>query len=208
MGNRAAKRQQALADQQRADEVARQGRIREGTTAINTQFDSQFTDDFFDRQAQSYVDYARPQVDEQAGKAREQLTYALARNGTLDSSMRSTQNADLDRAVDRQLLDITDKGREYATTARNNVEQARADLIANLTMTGDNVGASNAALARAEALAAPPAYSPLGQLFTDYTAGLAQQAAFERSQALGLGPRPSGVATLFPGSNRSVTVRR
>jgi len=161
-----------------------------------------FNDEFFDGLSKSYVDFARPQLDEQAGKARNQLTFALARNGTLDSSMRSTQSADLQRSVDKEIQSITDKGREYATEARTGVEQARADLIANLTMTGDDVGTSNAALARAKTLATPPAYSPLGQLFTDYTAGLAQQAAFERAAALGYGTPSRGGAGLF-GSNKS-----
>lgn len=255
---------EAAAAQQRADEQARQERIRKGTASINKIFDGGtfgtgaiaagaaydptkqyfledgsawtptvvgkdpngaklnkafqdalgkglysgtetkegFNDQFFDGLSKSYVDFARPQLDEQAAKARNQLTFALARNGTLDSSMRSTQNADLQRNVDKEIQSITDKGREYATEARTGVEQARADLIANLTMTGDNVGASNAALARAKTLAAPPAYSPLGQLFTDYTAGLAQQAAFERAAALGYGTPSRGGAGLF-GTNKS-----
>lgn len=193
---------EATAAAQRAEEQARQERIRKGTESINTTFDGQFNDGFFDGLSKSYVDFARPQLDEQAGKARNQLTFALARNGTLDSSMRSTQSADLQRSVDKEIQNITDKGREYATEARTGVEQARADLIANLTMTGDNVGAANAALARAKTLATPPAYSPLGQLFTDYTAGLAQQAAFERAAALGYGTPSRGGAGLF-GTNRN-----
>lgn len=244
---------EAAAAQQRADEKARQERIRRGTGAINAVFDggvygtgalgadavfdptktyytadgqvwegnaakfkqgleqgllsgtataTGFNDDFFNGLSQSYVDFARPQLDEQAGKARNQLTFALARNGTLDSSMRSTQSADLQRSVDKEIQSITDKGREYATEARTGVEQARADLIANLTMTGDSVGATNAAMARAKTLATPPAYSPLGQLFTDYTAGLAQQAAFERAAALGYGTPSRGGAGLF-GTNRN-----
>lgn len=206
MGNRAAKRQEAAAAEQRADEVARQGRIRSGTASINSTFDSQFNDGFFDGLARSYVDFARPQLDEQAAKAREQLTFALARNGTLDSSMRSEQNADLQRSVDRNIQDITDKGREYATTARGNVEQARSDLVSSLTLTGDDVGASNAALARAKALSAPPAYSPLGQLFTDYTAGLAQQAAFERAASLGYGTPARSGANLYGTNPNAVKV--
>lgn len=199
MGKNSASRA-AAAD--RANEAARQERIRAGTSSVNQTFDGQFNDQFFDGLSQSYVDFARPQLDRQASEARDQLTFALARNGTLDSSMRSTQSADLQRDVDRGIQDITDKGREYATTARNNVEQARADLIANLTMTGDNVGATNAAMSRAKALSTPPAYSPIGQLFTDYTAGLAQQAAFERAAALGYGTPTRGGANLY-GTNPS-----
>lgn len=150
-----------------------------------------FNDDFFSGLSQSFIDYARPQLDDQFGKAREQLTFALARNGTLDSSMRGEQNADLQREYDTNLQDITDKGRQYATDARTNVERARADLIGMLQATGDAAGATNAALSRASILSQPPAYSPLGQLFTDVTSGLATQAAFERAEALGGYPRGS-----------------
>lgn len=150
-----------------------------------------FNDDFFSGLSQSFIDYARPQLDDQFGKAREQLTFALARNGTLDSSMRGEQNADLQRDYDTNLQDITDKGRQYATDARTNVERARADLIGMLQATGDAAGATNAALSRASILSQPPAYSPLGQLFTDVTSGLATQAAFERAEALGGYPRGS-----------------
>ncbi len=175
----------------RQDEEARQGRIRQGTESINTTFDSQFNNDFFDRLSKGYTDFARPQLDDQFGKAREKLIYSLARNGTMDSSMRSEQFGDVDKEYNKNLLDITDKGREYATNARTGVENSRNDLISMLQATGDAQGAANAALSRASTLATPPAYSPLGQLFTDFTSGLAQQAAFERAEAYSGAPRGS-----------------
>ncbi len=193
----------------RKEEEARQGRIREGTTSINTKFDTEFDQSFFDRLRDSYVGYARPQLDEQFGDAREKLTYALARNGTLDSSMRTNQNADVQREYDRNLQDITDKGREYETTARTGVENARSDLISMLQVTGDAQGAANAALSRAKTLSQPPAYSPLGQLFTDFTSGLSQQAAFERAEALSGMPRGSVArynTGLFTPNRGAVTV--
>lgn len=175
----------------RQDEEARQGRIRQGTESINTTFDSQFNNDFFNRLSKGYTDFARPQLDDQFGKAREKLVYSLARNGTLDSSMRSQQFGEVDKEYNKNLLDITDKGREYATNSRTNVENSRGDLISMLQATGDATGASNAALSRAATLSAQPAYSPLGQLFTDFTSGLAQQAAFERAEAYAGAPRGS-----------------
>lgn len=203
MGKNAAAK---AAEGQRNDETARQGRIKDGTASINTAFDDQFDDGFFDDLGQSYVDFARPQVDEQAANARKKLTFALARNGTLDSSMRTTQNEDLTRDVNRGLQDVADKGREYSTSARTGVESSRSDLVSLLQSTGDNVGAANAALARAETLSRPPAYSPIGQLFTDYTAGLSQQAAFERAAALGYGTPASSGAGLYAPKRTAVKV--
>jgi len=167
----------------RKAEEARQARIRAGTEEINKVFDGNFTDDFFGDRRGSFVEFARPQVDEQFGDATEQLTYQLARNGTLNSSIAGDQTADLNRQYDIQLQDITDQARQYESTARTAVEDARANLIATLNATGDAEGAANAALARSTALSSTPAYSPVGQLFTDFTAGLGQQAAFERAEA-------------------------
>ena len=200
-GKNAASKEATLA---RQEEEARQARIREGTTSINDTF-SQFGDPFFDGISQSYVDFARPQVDKDYNAAKEKLTYALARNGTLDSSMRSKQFGDLQGQYDENIQDITDQGRGYATEARNNVENARADLISMLQATGDAQGAASAATSRAATLATPPSYSPLGQLFTDFTAGLSQQAALERAEAYTNGAvRPRYNTGLFGVSGSAV----
>lgn len=202
-GKNAASREASLA---RAEEEARQKRIREGTASINNTF-GQFDDGFFGDIRDAFVDYAQPQLDDQFRKAGEQNTYNLARSGTLDSSMRGQQNADLQKQFDIQRQDVVDKARAYETEARNNVEKARGDLISMLQVTGDATGAANSALSRAATLAAPPAYSPLGQLFQDSTAILGQQMAAERAFALGLGPSPRKSTGLFaPTGGGSVKV--
>lgn len=190
----------------RAEEAARQARIRKGTKSINETF-GQFDDNFYGDIRDAFTDFARPQLDDQFRKASEQGTYALARSGTLDSSMRGEQTADMQKQFDISLQDLTDKARGYETEARNNVERARGDLISMLQVTGDATGAANSALTRASALATPPAYSPLGQLFQDSTAMLSQQMAAERAFALGLGPKPRNSTGLFaPSGAGSVKV--
>lgn len=193
------------AERARADEEARQARIRQGTADINTTF-GQFDDNFFAGIRNSFIDYARPQLDEQYNDAREGLTYALARSGTLDSSMRGEQTADLTKRRDLGLQDITDQGRSYEAEARGNVERARGDLVSMLQATGDAQGAANSALSRAAILATPPSYTPLGQLFQDGTSMLSQQAALEKSYALGMGPKPRYNTGLFGAPRGSVKV--
>jgi hypothetical protein len=190
----------------RRDEAARQARIRQGNQSIASTFDTQFSDDFFTGIRNSYSNFARPQLDDQMDKAREQLTYALARSGTLDSSIRGEQSADLQKTYDTNLQDITDKARQYENDQRTSVEGARADLVSTLQATGDAQGASNAALARARTLSATPAYSPLSQLFQDSTALLGQQAALERSYSLGYGNRPRFNTGLFGAPSSAVRV--
>lgn len=190
------------ATQSRRDEEARQKRIREGNKSIADTFDTQFNDPFFTGIRESYTNFARPQLDDQMNKAKEQLTYALARSGTLDSSTRGEQSAELQKTYDTNLQDIQDKARQYENDQRTSVEGARADLVSTLQATGDAQGASQAALARAKTLSATPAYSPLSQLFQDSTALLNQQAALERSYSLGYGSKPRFTTGLFgtPGS--------
>ncbi len=165
-------------------------------------------ENYFDRISRSYTEFARPKVEEQLGKAREQLTFALARGGIMDSSIRSNQSADLQRSADEEFQAVADRGREYATKARNSVEDARNNLITTLQVTADNTGATNAAINRAQALTSEPTYSPVGQLFTDFSSGVEQQAALERAAAFGYGPRPRINTGLFGTPNSAVKVSR
>lgn len=189
----------------RRDEERRQNRIREGTAAIDSTF-GQFNDDFYSGIARSFVDFARPQLDEQFGEAREQTTFDLTRRGMLDSSNRADRFGKLDSRYNLELDSITDQGQQFATEARGNVENARADLLGMLNATGDNVAASQGALARANIVSRPPAFSPIGQLFQDATSGLAQQAALERSAALGSPVKPRFNTGLFGAPRNAVTV--
>ena len=61
LGDGGRKTQLAEAERQRAEEEARQGRVREGADAINTAF-AGYDDDFYKGISQNYLDFARPQV--------------------------------------------------------------------------------------------------------------------------------------------------
>lgn len=187
----------------RADEAARQERIRQGTQRIGTVFDSQFNDQFFDGRRQAYVDYATPQVEDQFADAQKQLTFALARGGNLNSSARAEKAADLQKRFDITTQEVADKGLSYANEARSAVEGARSDLVGMLNATGDAEGAANSAISRASALSQPAAFSPLTQLFSDFTAGLGQQAALERAAAFSGGQVQPRFNTGLFGPNRN-----
>lgn len=164
-------------------------------------------DEFFADRRQSYIDFARPQLDDSFSDAKEQNIFGLARSGLLSSSVAGEKNADLSREYQINLQDIVDKARGYETDARRAKEGARSSVLSLLQTTGDAAGASNAAMNQMQTLAQTPAYSPLGQLFGQFTGGLAQQAALERAEAAGstmarpryntglFSPRPSSVRT-------------
>jgi hypothetical protein len=168
-------------------------------------FDRQFTPDFYKGQETAYTDYAVPQLDKQHTKAGEELSFDLARKGTLNSSMRADQEADLGEMYDLKRQDVTNKAREFGTTARTNVEDARNDLVLTLQSTGDASGAAKSALSRADALSRPPAYSPMEDAFLSFTQGLGTQANLERARAAGSPYKPRYNTGLFGGGSVEVT---
>ncbi|MCO5089881.1 hypothetical protein [Bosea sp. (in: a-proteobacteria)] len=201
---------QKQANVARWEEQQRQDKIRAGTTRIDDLFNGQFTDDYFNNQRQSYLDYATPQLDDQYADAQKQLTYSLTRSGLLDSSVRADKEAELQKKYDLTKQQIADQAQSYSTDARNNVEKSRSDLITMLNTTGDAEGAANSAITRASALSQPQAYSPLTQLFADFTSTLGTQAAIERANAYaGSGVNQPQIGRynlgLF-GNNKSVSV--
>lgn len=196
----------ADAAQARADEQTRQDNIRTGTGRIDDIFKNNFTDDFYNGRQKAYTDFAQPEVDRQFGEAKKQLTYGLARSGNLDSTERARQEAELGRQYDVNKQGVADQGLSYTTGARNSVEDARAGLITTLNSTGDAEGAANSAILRATALSAPPAFSPIGQLFSAATGAAATQANAERTSALSGGYYPSTYNTGLFGNTGAVKV--
>lgn len=173
----------------------------EGKLFGGTKKSGGFDEAFFTGRRDAYSNFATPQLEDQYGKANKELAFSLDRGGLLDSSVRGEKLSELQKLYDLQKQQIADKALSYETTARNSVEDARAGLISTLNATGDAEGAASAALARSQALSAPADYSSLGQLFTDFTAGLGTQAAQERSYAAG-GPKPAYNTGLFGNAGR------
>lgn len=195
------------AEAARRDELARQKRIREGTKRVNSIFEENFTDDFFGSRRTSFLDYATPQLNEQYGDAQQELTFSLARGGNLNSSTRGDQASELQKLFDINQQQVADRALSYENQARNAVEDARSGLIATLNATGDAQGAANSAINRSIALSQPDAYSPLGQLFVDFTSGLGSQAAQERAAAASGGLYTSPYNTGLFGNTGRVQVR-
>lgn len=175
--------------------------LAKGQLFTGTQQQGGFDDNFYNARRQAYLDYANPQLQRQYEDAVKQLTFALGRNGLLDSTVRADREGKLQTEYDTQRQGIADKALDYENQARNQVEQARQNLISTLNVTGDASGAANSAITQAKNLQAPPAFDPLASLFEDATAGLATQAQLEARNAsqynTGLFPRRgTGSATV------------
>lgn len=206
MGKKGGTDTAAEAKAAREAEAARQAKIREGTSQINTLFDGQFNDAFFDGRRDSFTNYALPQLNDQYGDALKQLTFALDRRGALDSSSRVNMQSRLERQRALQEQDIKSKALDYAGGARSDIEGSRAELIAALNATGDVESAVNGATARAKALSAVPAYSPLAAMFSDFTSTIGQEAAAQRAYDYSASPLSKGTS-LYGAQAKSVKVR-
>lgn len=197
-----------IAARARKEEEIRQQRIRDGTLRVNSIFDSQFNDDYFAKQRDAYSTYATPQLEDQYANAQKQLTFALARSGTLDSSTRAEKAAELQKLYDTQKQSVGDTALNYESQTRNAVEDARANLLSTLNASGDASGAVNSALSRSQMLAKPQTYSPLVGLFDAFSSGLGAQAAQERAASLSGGAiKPKYSTGLFDTPTSSVVTR-
>lgn len=157
--------------------------LRKGQLFTQKQTEGGFNDDFYNQRRQAYLDFANPQLEQQYQDAVKKLTFALADNGLLDSSVRADRQGKLQEDYDTQRQGIADKALDYENQARNQVEQARQNLISTLNVTGDATGAAQAATTQAANLTQAPAFDPLSSLFEDATAGLATQAQLEARNA-------------------------
>lgn len=164
-------------------ERARQNNITAGYNQIQSIFGG-FNDDFYNQRNTAFMDYAAPQLEDQYADAVKNLTYALSRNGRLDSSTAGDQKAQLQKKYDQQKLALSDKGRQYANDARNSVERSRSDLVALNSNLADPASIAVEAQNRLAGLQAMPSFEPLSPLFINIGEGLGTQADLERrSQA-------------------------
>lgn len=177
------------AGQARADEAARQARIKQGTASIDKSF-AGFDDNFYKGRQQAYTNFANPQLAGQYADTQANLTYNLARQGLTASSEASRNAGELQRQYNSNRAQIASAGLDAANDARNQVEQNRSELLAQLNATSDPAAAASSAVNRADVLASQRSFSPIGQLFANTTGllGNAATAGYYDRSAPGLDP--------------------
>jgi hypothetical protein len=164
---------QKVAKQQRVAERDRQDRVRKGQAGIDTAF-SQFDPAYYDKFKQSYGDFYLPQIQEQYAKAKDKLTAVLAGRGMLESSVGAQKFADTERTRADAAATIGNQGADAANQLKAKVEAAKTNLYGINTGVSDPALLASQATGQAATFAAPPALSPIGQVFASTLQGFGQ----------------------------------
>lgn len=154
------------ADEMRRQEAERQARITAGTTKVNDTF-AQFGDDYYGGVSKAFLDYHTPLVDEQYQAA---LRGLPAQFGSTASSEYNRALGELTRDYERQKVTMQDSAKSFADQQRQSIENARSTLLSQVQAGAGVEAAGTMATQQAAAVARPPAYSPIGDLFQKYTA--------------------------------------
>jgi len=153
------------AKQARIREEARQARIRTGINTIDSTF-APFNSNFYNQRKTAFLNYYQPQIDDQFTDAKNDVTYKLARNGTLRSTIAADEAAKLGKKYSLELGSLVSKADSDANNLRSQISGQKSALVSQLNATGDADRATNEALARTQEIyQARPEYSPLGDIF-------------------------------------------
>ena len=116
-----------------------------------------------------------PQLSDQFNRARQALTYSLARGGNLASSAGAKSLGDLRTSYERNKALIGDRATTAAQQAQADVESNKGELYSQLSASADPSADATTAAARAAALTAPPSYSPLADVFANFLSNAGNQ---------------------------------
>lgn len=186
------------AKEARQQEEARQARITQGMGELNTAF-AGFDPKFYKQRQDAYMNYAMPQLSEQAQQTQNQIIYGLADKGLSNSSVAERQQAKFQREMALQKQGIVDAAFGQANDLRKQVEGQKSNLIAQLQASGDPSSVSQQAIGTAAAFQAPSTYQPLSNLFGNFTNmylanQIQKQADMNRKNNYGYNLAPTGGA--------------
>lgn len=162
-------------------EEERQERVRVGTLKVNEMFGDAFNDDYYSKLSDAATAYYKPQLEDQYKGALKQLQFALARSGNTSSSTYAQKMADLQKSFDLNRQNIAENARGLTNQRRQDVAGAQNTALAQLQSSADPEAAAAQSANLIKTNTALPAFSPLGQVFTDVTAGLATQSQLEQA---------------------------
>lgn len=159
----------------RAEEAARQARIKTGQEAIDNSFGA-FDDNFYNKISTDYKNYYNPQLDSQYTDAMKNLTLKLASSGNLTSSYGADAMAKLRQKYAEQQGYVADQALAAANNLRTSVASTKNQLYSQNQTAADPSLASEQAIAATANLQAPQTFSPLGDLFSSFLSNVGTNA--------------------------------
>jgi hypothetical protein len=174
--------QMQQAQEARDRETLRQNRLNAGKAAIDQLFGpTNFGDPFFNRYRDASLDYNLPQLETQYNRARDNLTYDLARAGTLRSSAAGQAQGILEGERGVNEAGLRARADTDTATLRQSIASQQQQALNQLFSTEDpDVAANTATHMVANAQLAQPQQTPLGDLFRPLVIGAG--AAFQGYQ--------------------------
>lgn len=153
----------------RQSEMARQSAQKNAINQINSTFDTNFNDKFYQDRAKAYEAYAAPELSSQYRQSRDNLAYDLARKGLTLSSAGVRAGSSLDRELAKKRAEMVDIGQSQANDLRTQVESTRANLVNQAIGGADPSTAAAGALAASTQYKAPTSFGSIGNLFDDWS---------------------------------------
>jgi hypothetical protein len=176
------------AQQAQDKENLRQARLNQGKTAIDQLFSSDnFGQDFYDKYQNAELAYTQPQLEQQYNSAKANMTYDLARAGTLRSTAAGYAQGLLEQQNAVNQAGLNAKADTDTAALRQSIASQQQQAYNQLYATEDpSLAANTAASSVANAQLTQPNLNPLGDMFKPIVIGGAAAAApFYGNYALG-----------------------
>lgn len=138
--------------------------VGKGKSSIDKAFE-QFTPDYFDKYRKSYVDAYNPQLRDQYGLAKDQLTSALADRDILESTPGANAFGQLSKTLENGEADIGNKAMDAENTLKGTVSNTKTGLYTLNSAAADPYTVAAQAQAQSGAITAPTSFGPLGNVF-------------------------------------------
>ncbi len=170
---KAAKKQAAEAAKAEAETKAREDKrqadIKAGNAAVDSAF-SQYDNNYYDNFKSTYTGNFNPEIDKQYSDATGKMTAALAGRGMLDSSLGAAKFGEALTTKNAARARVANDAEVAAGDMKGKVAARKTDLYSLNQAAADPEGIAAQATGAATALAAPPQYSELGQVFANVLA--------------------------------------
>ena len=170
---KAAKKQAAEAAKAEAETKAREDKrqadIKAGNAAVDSAF-SQYDNNYYDNFKSTYTGNFNPEIDKQYSDATGRMTAALAGRGMLDSSLGAAKFGEALTTKNAARARVANDAEVAAGDMKGKVAARKTDLYSLNQAAADPEGIAAQATGAATALAAPPQYSELGQVFANVLA--------------------------------------